>query len=226
MGLLRSRKPKDSATDGEDVKATPSLALAPEEDGEPDAAREEPAEAEADSSSWVRLGGDALWAGVLPDDALGSLPSGEDSKPPTPADPQRPATDASPKPQAAAPGTDPLALAASRVQEPGSADFRILCGATTPNEIRRRFGWKTDTELAESYEIALQERGRAGDDAEVAYWNALVEASLSEAADRPTFGEPIEWEEEDDRREKRESARRLKALADARDALLRTRESS
>jgi hypothetical protein len=235
MGLLRSRKPKEAATEGDDVTTSPPLALAPEGDEEPTPAGQQSRQANADST-WVRLGSDVLWAGVLPDEALASLPSLEDppAKAPTsaetrlesktPAKPQTPATP--PRPTT---GADPLELAASRTQEPGGPDFRILCGATTPSEIRRRFSWKTDKELAEAYEIALHERKRVagtGDEADLAYWDALAETSVKEAASRPTFGELNEWEEEHDRREQRESARRLEALAKAREALLQSNRSS
>jgi hypothetical protein len=222
MGLLRSRKPKDAANEGDDVKQS-RLALAPEGKGAPDAAPEETREANAEPT-WVRLGGDALWAGVLPDDALASLPSSQETGPEVPANEEAPAS--SPDQAAAA---DALALAATRPQEPGSPDFRILCGATTTAEIWRRFSWKTDKELAEAYEIALQERGQAdgsGDAALFAYWDALVAAAVTEAANRSTFGELNEWEEEEDRREQRQTAKRLEALAKARESLRRSNSSS
>jgi hypothetical protein len=227
MGLRRSRKTKDSPTEGEDVTTKPPLALAPDGE-EPDAARENAPETSVDDT-WVRLGADALWAGVLPDDALGALPDAEDVAPPVPAKRARPA-EPEPAlhegpPQARPSGPDVPGAAASRVQEPGSPEFRILSGAKTPEDIRRRFGWKTDVELAEAYEIALQERSRATD-SDQAFWDALVEMAVTEAANRPTFGEVNEWEHEHDRREQRLNAKRFQALAKARDAQLRERGPS
>jgi hypothetical protein len=202
------------------MKQSP-LALAPDGEGTPDPTRDETREAETDPT-WVRLGGDALWAGVLPDDALASLPSVDESdavppQPPSNPDPALPA------------GDDPLAFAASRRQEPGSPEFRILCGATAPADIRRRFGWKTDVELAEAYELALQERqglDGSGDSELRAYWDALVDTAVSEAANRPSYGELNEWEEEEDPREQRRNAKRLDALSKARDERLRSTRSS
>src|SRR4051812_17776328 len=89
MGLLRSRKTKDPPTEGEDVTTNPPLALAPDGE-EPDAAREDASEPSVDDT-WVRLGADALWAGVLPDEALGALPDADDVAPPAPAKHERPA---------------------------------------------------------------------------------------------------------------------------------------
>jgi hypothetical protein len=221
MGLLRSRKTKDSPTEGEDVTRNPPLALAPDGE-EPDAAREDAPEPSVDDT-WVRLGADALWAGVLPDEALGALPDAEDVPPQTPAKQQKPQLPARPQPRS--PGDDPLGAAAARVQEPGSPEFRILSGAKTPEDIRRRFGWKTDVELAEAYEMALQERSRATD-SDQAFWDALVEMAVTEAANRPTFGAVDEWEHEHDRREQRLNAKRFQALAKARDAQLRERGPS
>ena len=224
MGLLRSRKPKDAATESDDVTQDSPLALAPDGDGMAEPVREEPDEPTTDPT-WVRLGGDALWAGVLPDDALASLPSAKEPDTDTRADqPEAPAD-----PDPAASDADPLRLAASRPQEPGSPEFRILCGAKSPDDVRRRFSWKTDRELAEAYELALEERNRvdgAGDSALLAYWDALVEASVTEAAARPAFGEVQEWDADEDRREQRQSARRIEALAKARNALLRSNRSS
>lgn len=247
MGILRGRKPKHVETEGDAVDTSPPLALAREDSAHDtttpssgnadssvaDARHEGDLEAGADAS-WVRLGADALWAGVLPDHALGTLPGAEeDSEPQAGASEQVsseiPVDAVQVGEQARESGADALDIASSRAQEPGTPEFRILCGATTPSDIRRRFGWKTDKELAEAYEIATQERARAeetGEQQELAYWDALVEASVKEAVDRPAFGEVDEWDEEHGRREKRQTAKRLQALADAREAMRRANEST
>src|SRR3954470_14030609 len=87
MGLLRSSKTKDPANDADEVTTNPPLALAPDGD-EPAATSDEVAEPSVDGT-WVRLGADALWAGVLPDEALGSLPDAEDVAPPARAKQER-----------------------------------------------------------------------------------------------------------------------------------------
>jgi hypothetical protein len=194
MGILRSSKPSEAKPVADREAASPE-------------------------ASWVRLGAEGLWAGVLPDDALGSLPvpaEVEEDRKPTEREPETTHSDG-----------DEVEHALSRPQEPGTPEFRILCGARTPNDIRRRFGWKTDKELSECYEIALEEQARAtgdGDRAEIVYWDALVRASVQEAVNRPNFGELTEWEAADGRREKRESLRRLNILAKAREDALRAGE--
>lgn len=200
MGILRSQRPNETEP------------LARREAS--DAAPIPHPEADSSEASWVRLGAEGLWAGMLPDDALGALPgSAEEPEHEEDREPELPQS-----------GAGDNAHALSRPQEPGTPEFRILCGARTPDDIRRRFGWKTDKELSECYEIALEELARAksnGDRADSAYWDALVDASVKEAVHRPNFGELTEWEEADGRREKRESIRRLNILARAREEMLR-----
>jgi hypothetical protein len=219
MGMLPSRKPNEEA---------------------PLAGREEVTNAQgpdgSDEASWVRLGSQSLWAGMLPDDALGTLPGLENDAPVNPPRSQEAASLESGSSRLGAAdaetlqsGADPLELGVSRAQEPGTAEFRILSGARTSSEIRRRFEWKTDKELAEAYEIGSEELAKAkatGRHPEVAYWTALVDTSVKEAASRPTFGELTEWEEAGGRREKRESIKRLNALAKARQGLLRGKRGS
>ena len=94
------------------------------------------------------------------------------------------------------------------------------------DEARRRVELKTDEELAESYEIALEARARAekrGSAEEAGSWDRLVQAAVTEAVDRPAFGEPDDAERST-RRERRQLAKRLKALSKAREAAVQASE--
>jgi hypothetical protein len=244
MSLLKGRKSKEAETQDEGVKHSPPLAPAADEELVQDGPNEG-APRPNEEAGWVRLGGDALWVGALPDDLsasgdLGSRADATTEQSAAPAEPPRTAAqepsvqpDTPPPPEMPVrtePGKasgHPLELAAARTPDVGTPEFRILSGATTPDEIGRRFSWKTDYELAGSYELALQESKHAAkDDAELAYWEAIAEALVAEAASRPTFGELNEWEDAEDGRERRQKAKRLQALATARDALLRSNSSS
>jgi HEAT repeat protein len=117
-----------------------------------------------------------------------------------------------------------LQLAIARAQLPGTTEFRVLGPVRNAAGIRRRFAWKTDDELAASFEIATEARARAtmdGSEAEAAYWKVLVRIAVSEAATRPDFGNLAERDEEGGRRERRLREKRLRALAEARQAALR-----
>jgi HEAT repeat protein len=122
-----------------------------------------------------------------------------------------------------------LQLAIARAQLPGTTEFRVLGPVRSPADIRRRFAWKTDDELATCFAIATEARTRTtmdGSEAEAAYWKVLVRVAVSEAATRPDFGNFAERDEEGGRRERRLREKRLRALADARQAALREQRDS
>jgi HEAT repeat protein len=119
-----------------------------------------------------------------------------------------------------------LRLAIVRAQMPGSPEFRILGSARSAADVRKRFAWKTDEELATSFAIAAEAQARAqkdGSEADATYWELLVQAAVKEAATRPAFGELTDLGGRG-RRERRLLAKRLAALADARQAGLETDE--
>jgi hypothetical protein len=122
-------------------------------------------------------------------------------------------------------GAGDLQAAISRAQEQGAAALGF--GAPDQAEdAQRRVAGKTDDELAESYEIAVEARARAeksGSEEEVGYWELLVQAAVKEAVGRPTFGEPGPEDESLSRRERRKKARRLKGLSQAREQALGAR---
>jgi hypothetical protein len=220
MGILGSRKPQASPRDEGGPDPSPPVLHAYDGARRDDAAAETPDTSNREIS-WVRVGDEALWVGVLADDAFETAPDAEEK----PA-----ASDVAPLPAPAVSQPDPpndadgLDAAATLAQQPGSLEFRVLCGARAPEDIRRRFSWKTDQELAESYEIAVNEHSRAersGQEREARFWDALVRTAVQEAVSRPAFGELDEWDAPDDRREQRLIEKQLDALARVREQALR-----
>ena len=103
--------------------------------------------------------------------------------------------------------------AVARAQEEGAAALGPLGAEGQADEARRRVAGKTDEELAESYEIAVEARARAeksGNEKEVGYWELLVQAAVREAVNRPAFGE-VGDDESIGRREKKQSRQEAQA---------------
>ena len=110
-------------------------------------------------------------------------------------------------------------LALLRARIPGTVEARLLGSARSAAQIRTRFAWKTDDELAEAFELTVEARAaaeRTSSEEEARYWEALVRTTVEEASGRPNFGEQVDAEETVGRREKKRRAKRIKSLAQAR----------
>jgi hypothetical protein len=123
-------------------------------------------------------------------------------------------------PEPAPPVDEPAATAPAAEEKP---EPDPLENTELGDEVRRRVAAKTDDELAESYAIAVEARGKASSGAEphaVGYWDALARAVVDEAARRPTFGQSRGDDGSVGPLERRRRAKKLAALTKARSEAL------
>lgn len=156
-----------------------------------------------------------------PDEKVAQIAGEQAEQELPPAEPEPPVPE--PKPPVAEPEQ---AAAPETEAEPPAAEPAALPAAVASDldeEARSRVAAKSDLELAELHQIASGRAGKGSDD-QRAYWQALVSATIAEAAKRETFGEQPDGENPRGRWAKKRRAKALQPLVAAREAARREAE--
>ena len=134
---------------------------------------------------------------------------------------EEPAAAAVEEEPAAADEEDPTAADDSDAPAEEEAPAKLVVPeGVTEDELTASVRQKSDDELAESFEIALHAQRRAdkaSDEKMTVYWRALHDAAVTEASGRPEFGER-EPDPALGRRERKQRAKRIRALVEASEA--------